>query len=126
MTEIKRYHHLPITVNPTDEIHPAGLEHPEGYWVRYSDHLAAMAEKDREIKELRRKLNEIKRRGTDLCTEATPWSDVGARIDCATNRECLRHAITEFLAIGYDGREPDENESPLPSIAAIDDKGGGG
>lgn len=56
----------------------------------------------------------LKRLGTDLCTEASPWADVGSRIDCATNRECLRHAITEFLSVGYDGREPDENEYPLP------------
>jgi len=69
---------------------------------------------------LRAKLDELKRLGTDLCTEATPWADVGSRIDCATNRECLRHAITEFLSVGYDGIVPDENECPLP-IAATEE-----
>jgi hypothetical protein len=56
-----------------------------------------------QINELMDEVEKLKLLGTALCTEATPWADVGGALDCATNRACLRHAIEEFLKIGYDG-----------------------
>ncbi len=91
--EIQRYH--------TDEYD--GLKkHADGYYCCWWEVAPIIAERD-----------ELKRLGTKLCTEATPWADMPESVNCATNRAALRHAIEQFLQIGYDGIAESRDEKCL-------------